>query len=131
MNRRQFLTNTAAGAAGVATFGLAGRAQAPATPAQAPAGGQGAAQGRGRTGGGPAGLLGNPGAPANVPERKLARISLMQLNFNALLIPPPSATNPNPTPTANQTLTIFDLPKVYVENYGVHNIEFQHGNIIK
>jgi sugar phosphate isomerase/epimerase len=128
MKRREFLT----GAAALTTFGLAGAAQAPAPAAgQAPAGNQGAAQGRGRVGGGAVAPLGNPGAPANVPERKLARISLMQLNFNAVLIPQPSANNPNPTPTANQTLTIFDLPKVYVENYGVHNIEFQHGNILK
>ena len=31
MNRRKFLTGTAAGAAGIATFGIAGGAQAPAT----------------------------------------------------------------------------------------------------
>jgi len=123
MNRREFLTGTAAGAAGIAAFGIGGGAQAPAPPA----GGQAPAAGRGRG----AAPIGNPGTPAMVPASKLARISLMQLNFNGLLIPQPSANNPNPTPNANQTLTIFDLPKVYVENYGVHNIEFQHGNIIK
>jgi sugar phosphate isomerase/epimerase len=123
MNRRKFLTGTAAGAAAVAAFGIGGGAQVPT----APAGGQAPAAGRGRG----AAPIGNPGTPAMVPASKLARISLMQLNFNALLIPQPSANNPNPTPNANQTLTIFDLPKVYVENYGVHNIEFQHGNIIK
>jgi sugar phosphate isomerase/epimerase len=123
MNRRKFLTGAAAGAAGFAAVGVRSGAQAPAAsaPAQAPA-----AEGRGRQGGRGAAPLGNPGTPANVPASKLARISLMQLNFNALLIPA-SGTPTNP----NQTLTIFDLPKVYVENYGVHNIEFQHSNILK
>jgi sugar phosphate isomerase/epimerase len=51
----------------------------------------------------------------------------MQLNFNSVLKP----TNPNQTANANQIYTVFDLPKLYVEHYGLHNIEFQHGNIIK
>jgi sugar phosphate isomerase/epimerase len=46
----------------------------------------------------------------------------MQLNFNSLLQPNPGSRNPA---TPYQTLTIFDLPRVYVEAYGVHNIEFQ------
>jgi sugar phosphate isomerase/epimerase len=124
MNRRKFLTGTAAGAAGIAAYGITGGAQAPAAPAagQAPAAG-GREGGRGGAGG-PAPLIGQPGSPANVPAHKLARISLMQLNFNNVLIP-----NSGTPTNANQTLTIFDLPRVYVENYGVHNIEFQLGNI--
>jgi sugar phosphate isomerase/epimerase len=107
---------------------VTGGAQAPAARGgQAPATG---APGRGQIGGGPS-LIGAPGAPANVPAAKLARVSLMQLNFNNVLKPEPSANNPNPTPTANQTLTLFDLPKVYVENFGVHNIEFQLQNVLK
>lgn len=121
MNRRRFLTGTAAGAAGMAGFGLTGGAQAPA-------GGRG---GQGNAPAGPPALLGNPGAPPNVPAWKLARVSLMQLNFNALLKPQPTANNPNPTPNANQIYEIFDLPRVYVEHYGMHNIEFQHNQIIK
>jgi sugar phosphate isomerase/epimerase len=96
----------------------------PAAPAaQAPAAGRG--------GGAPFSPLGQPGTPANVAAHKLARISLMQLNFNGLLVPQPSANNPNPTPSPQQTLTIFDLPRVYVEAYGVHNIEFQLAQIIE
>jgi sugar phosphate isomerase/epimerase len=126
MKRRDFLTTTAAGAAAIAGAGLSGLAQggAPTAPA-----GQAPAPGRG--GGAPFSPLGQPGQPANVPAHKLARISLMQLNFGQLLIPQPSANNPNPTPTPQQTLTIFDLPRVYVENYGVHNIEFQLGNVLR
>ena len=123
MKRRDFLTTTAAGAAAIAGAGLSGLAQggAPAPPA-APQ----PAAGRGGT---PFSPFGQPGTPANVSPHKLARISLMQLNFNNLLIPQPSANNPNPTPQPHQTLTIFDLPRVYVQAYGVHNIEFQLGNI--
>ena len=126
MNRRTFLTSTTAGAAGVAALGIGGAAQAPA-----PAAGQGREGGRGRgtlTG---AQQLGNPGTPALVAPSKLARVSLMQLNFNAVLKPEPTERNPNPTTNPNQTLTIFDLPKVYVESYGVHNIEFQLDRVVK
>ena len=126
MKRRDFLTTTAAGAAAIAGAGLSGLAQggAPAAPAgQAPAAGRG--------GGGAAPPIGQPGMPANVRADKLARISLMQLNFNNVLIPEANANNPNPTPTPLQTMTIFDLPKMYVENYGVHNIEFQLDRVVK
>ena len=50
----------------------------------------------------------------------------MTLNFNAYVKNP---NNPNPTP--EQTLTPFDLPKMYVEMYGVHNIEYQHTTIVQ
>ena len=90
-------------------------AQAPA-PARTAGGAAARAEGAGGRGRGPA-----PVAPA-----KLARISLMTLNFNAYLKNP---NNPNPTP--DQTLTLFDLPKMYVEIYGVHNIEYQHTTIVQ
>jgi sugar phosphate isomerase/epimerase len=127
MNRRKFLTGTAAGAAGLAAYGITGGAQAPAPAAgQAPAaGGLGREGGRGRGGGGGA-PIGQPGTPANVPAHKLARISLMQLNFNNVLLPT-SGTPTNP----NQTVALFDLPKLYVESYGVHNIEFQLDRITR
>ena len=129
MKRRDFLTTTAAGAAAIAGAGLSGLAQggAPTAPAGPAQGAQGA-PGRGGGGFSP---IGQPGQPANVPPQKLARISLMQLNFNSVLIPEPNANNPNPTPTPLQTLTIFDLPKMYVENYGIHNIEYQHSTIVQ
>ena len=115
MKRREFLVGAAATA--VAVAGLP--AQGPQTPA--PGGRQAGpgAQGQGRGGGRGRG-------PAPVAPAKLARISLMTLNFNSYLKNP---NNPNPTP--EQTLTAFDLPKMYVENYGVQNIEYQHGTIVQ
>jgi sugar phosphate isomerase/epimerase len=114
MNRRTFLVGTAAGAAGLAGLTRIGRAQGgqgapPATTAPA-SGRQG---GRGR------------GGPANVPAEKLARVSLMTLNFGGYLKPAQG------TPTADQTLEVFDLPKMYVDMYGVRNIEFQHSHIVR
>src|SRR5690349_18604437 len=104
MKRRDFLASAAAfGAAAVA--GLSGQGQ-PA-PAQGERQGGAAAQGRGGRGGRGRG-------PAPVPPAKLARISLMTLNFNSYIREPGDAT-----PTADQTLTAFDLPKMYVEYYGV------------
>jgi hypothetical protein len=146
MNRRKFLTGSAAGAAGIAALGITGGAQAPAaqTPAPCPTPeqaalaaqqGRGGGRGGGRGQGAPAGpppppaLIGNPGAPPNVPAWKMARVSLMQLNFNSVLLPNPSQNNPNPQPSGNQQYTVFDLPRVYVQHLGVHNIEFQLGNI--
>jgi hypothetical protein len=110
MNRRKFLVGTAA----VAGLGIAGRAQQPA----APAGAQGAAAGRGRAGGG-------RGGPAPVGPEKLARIAIMSLNHGALLKLPW-----NTTPTESQTLTLFDLPQYYIDNYGVRNVEFQHTHLV-
>ena len=112
MKRRAFLAGAAATAASVA--GIAGQgAQTPAPPGQGAAGGQGRGGGRGR-------------GPAPVAPDKLARISLMTLNFNSYLRNP---NNQNPTP--DQTLTPFDLPKMYVETYGVHHIEYQHSTIVQ
>lgn len=101
--------SAAVGAAGV--VGLHGQG------AQAPGRGAGAVpQGRGGRGRGPA-----PVAPA-----KLARISLMTLNFNSYL-----KTPDDPSPAPDQTLTPFDLPKMYVDLYGIHNIEYQHTTIVQ
>jgi len=119
MKRREFLVGAAVGAATVC--GLAGQAtQPPATGERqggpgAPAAGGQAQGGRGRGRG-----------PAAVPPAKLARISLMTLNFNPYIREPGNAT-----PGPDQTLTAFDLPKMYVESYGVHNIEYQHSTIVQ
>ena len=109
MKRREFLVGAAVGAATV--VGLAGQAtQAPAAGQRqggpgAPAAGQGqGGRGRGR-------------GPAPVPPAKLARISLMTLNFNPYI-----RDANNATPGPEQTLSPFDLPKMYVESYGVRNI---------
>jgi sugar phosphate isomerase/epimerase len=88
-----------------------GQGQAPAgtTPPQ----GRGGQGGRG------------PGTPANVPAAKLARVSLMTLNFSRLL-KFPWTQHPN----ENQTLDLFDLPKMYQDVYGVSHIEFQHDHLV-
>jgi sugar phosphate isomerase/epimerase len=113
MKRRDFLVGAAVSAASV--VGIVG--QGAQTPD--PGGRQGAAGGQGRGGGRGRG-------PAPVAPEKLARISLMRVNFNGYL------RNPNnENPTADQTLTPFDLPKMYVETYGIRNIEYQHQTIVQ
>ena len=77
-------------------------------------------QGRGGQGGGR-----GAGSPANVPAAKLARVSLMTLNFRTML-KFPWTQNPND----NQTLDVFDLPKMYQDVYGVSHIEFQHDHLV-
>ena len=113
MNRRKFLAGTAAGAAAMAALGGAafGQGGAPAAPPQ----------GRGRIGGRGRGA----GAPANVPAAKLARVSIMTLNFGSIL-KLPWTQNPN----ENQTVDLFDLPQMYQDVYGVSHIEFQHGHLV-
>ena len=111
-----FLAGTAAiGAATV--FGVSGEGSQ--SPAQGDRqGSPGAPQ--------PAGGRGRGRGPAPVPPAKLARISLMTLNFNSYLRDPANAS-----PGPDQTLTAFDLPKMYVETYGVRNIEYQHSTIVQ
>lgn len=114
MKRRDFLVSAAAVSA-ASVVGLQG--QGAQTPA--PGGRPGAPGGQGRGGGG-------RGGPAAVPPEKLARVSLMTLNFNGYLKNP---KDPNPSP--DQNLTAFDLPKLYVDMYGVRSIEYQHGTIVQ
>jgi len=114
MNRRRFLSSAAAGAAGMTALSgsVFGQGQAPATTTPA--------QGRGAQGGGR-----GAGLPANVPAARLARVSLMTLNFRTML-KFPWTQNPN----ENQTLDVFDLPKMYQDVYGVSHIEFQHDHLV-
>jgi len=109
MKRRDFLVGTA-GIVGAAGFGLA-QAPAPA-PAQGQQGAQGRAGGRGM-------------APAQVPAGKLARISLMSLDFDQYFPAPGQEAQPG------QTMTLLDLPKMYVDVYGIHNIEYQYRTLIQ
>ena len=51
---------------------------------------------------------------------KLGRISIMTLNFTNLLKTPGQPDSPE------RTLDLFDLPDMYADVYGVHNIELQH-----
>ena len=112
MERREFLLSAAAGAAAFAGLNRSVWAQ-----------------GRGN----PPDWSADPGKPANVSPDKLARISLMTLNFNPI-IKSPNPPNPNATPNPNappasRMLDVFDLAQMYVDVYGVHNIEFQHSSI--
>ena len=69
--------------------------------------------------------LGRGQTPANVPAMKLARVSIMTACFGSML-KFPWTQNPNET----QTLSVFDLPKMYRDIYGVSHIEFQHNHLI-
>jgi hypothetical protein len=59
-------------------------------------------------------------APAGADKAKLARIAMMTLNFTNLLKTPFQPDSPE------RTLDLFDLPDMYADMYGVHNIELQH-----
>src|SRR5262245_40826162 len=115
MNRRKFLTGAASSAAAVVGLTATGIGQG-----QAPAGGPptGGAQGRGAAGAGR-----GRGAPANVSAAKLARIEIMTLNHSNIIKLPWQEATPQ------RTLDIFDLPKFYVEAYGVRNVQFQSNHI--
>jgi hypothetical protein len=53
-------------------------------------------------------------------QAKLARVAIMTLNFHALLKLPDQPSSPE------RTLDVFDLPQMYADTYGVHNLEWQH-----
>jgi hypothetical protein len=53
-------------------------------------------------------------------QRALDRIAMMTLNFTGLLKTPGQPDSPD------RTLDLFDLPEMYADTYGVHNIELQH-----
>lgn len=57
---------------------------------------------------------------ARADQAKLARIGMMTLNFTGLL------KTPHQAPSPERTLDLFDLPDMYADTYGVHNIELQH-----
>src|SRR4026208_1411502 len=69
----------------------------------------------------------SPRARAQAAQRasqaKLDRISIMTLNFQALLKVP--ATQPTP----ERTLQTSELPAMIPDTYGVHKVEFQHYHI--
>jgi hypothetical protein len=69
----------------------------------------------------------SPRARAQAAQRasqaKLDRISIMTLNFQALL------KVPDTQPTPERTLELFDLPAMIADTYGVHKVEFQHYHI--
>src|SRR5262245_33288686 len=68
-----------------------------------------------------AGMAGARGVRAqDARQAKLARVAIMTLNFHALL------KLPGQQPSPERTLEVFDLPQMYADTYGVHNLEFQH-----
>jgi hypothetical protein len=62
------------------------------------------------------------GAPAAVSAAKLARISIMTYNFTSRLKLEGQAQNPD------RILDLFDIPQLFADNYGVHNVELQHSH---
>ena len=54
---------------------------------------------------------------------RLARVAMMTLNFTTLLKTPGQPDSPD------RTLNLFDLPAMYADTYGVHNIELQHYHV--
>lgn len=102
MNRRMFLAGTA-GAAASSAWSNAVFAQSR----------------------GPMGPGGRGATPAHVPAAKIARVSIMSLCFGNML-KFPWTQNPN----ENQTLSVFDLPQMYQDVYGVSHLEFQHSHLV-
>jgi sugar phosphate isomerase/epimerase len=102
MERREFLAGTAAGFVAAAGLTRSARAQgSQSNPAPA-----------------------SPGVPAQVDPAKLARIAIMTLDFQNILKLPGQPDSPA------RTLEIFDVPQMYADVYGVHNIEMQHSHIV-
>ena len=100
MKRRDFLIGAGAGAPVIA--GFTGSAIAHGAPDQA------------------APL--DKGAPAAVTAAKLARISIMTYNFTSRLKLEGQAQNPD------RILDLFDIPQLFADTYGVHNVELQHSH---
>src|SRR5262245_11391517 len=68
-----------------------------------------------------AGTAGLTSLHAQQPDpKKLARIAVMVLNFESTL------RVPGLWEGAGDTLDLLDVPKMFVDRYGVHNIEIQH-----
>ena len=110
MHRRTFLTNALTGV-GAAALGSKAAAQGPAATAKP-------------SGDIPAAAVAAGQGPAPVAPEKLRRIGIMTLDHSSML-KFPWDTAPNP----NRTLAVLDIPKYYLDNYGVTNVEFQHSHL--
>jgi hypothetical protein len=62
------------------------------------------------------------GAPAKVGADKLARISIMTYNFTSRMRLEGQPPNPD------RVLDLFDIPRMFADTYGVHNVELQHSH---
>jgi hypothetical protein len=100
MKRREFLTGAAAAVIGATGLARAAQGQASQAPPS------------------------NPGVPAKVDASKLARIAIMTLDFQNILKLPGQPESPA------RTLELFDVPQMYADVYGVHNIEIQHSHVV-
>ena len=67
-------------------------------------------------------LTGRAKAQSAPDPAKLERVSIMTYNYRAKLKLPGQAPSPD------RTLAVFDIPQMYVDTWGVHNIEFQHNH---
>jgi hypothetical protein len=75
-----------------------------------------------------AGGRGGRGRGTTLPAEKLARISIMTLNFNSAgVLKFPWTANPS----ATQTIDILDLPQYQMDTYGVPNMEFQTDHLVQ
>ena len=110
MHRRTFLTSALA-AAGAAALRAETAAQDAAARPKA-------------NGDIPAAAVAAGSGPAPVAPEKIRRIEIMTLDYNSVLKLPW-----DPAPSPAKTLAVLDLPRFYVENYGVTNIEFQHSHL--
>ncbi len=61
-------------------------------------------------------------AESSPDPAKLERVSIMTYNYRATLKLPGQASSPN------RTLALFEIPQMYADTWGVHNIEFQHNH---
>jgi hypothetical protein len=100
MQRREFMTSAAAGVAAMTGFTRGAIAQG---------------------GPGQAAPLDN-GAPAAVSTAKLARVSIMTYNFTSRLKLAGQPRSPD------RILDVFDIPQMFADTYGVHNVELQHSH---
>src|SRR6266498_1262541 len=60
--------------------------------------------------------------PQSRDGAKLERVAIMSLCFNSIL---KNAAQPD---NQARTLDIMDLPQMFVDRYGVHNVEMQHSH---
>jgi sugar phosphate isomerase/epimerase len=62
------------------------------------------------------------GTPSPAAPDKLARISIMSFNFTSQM------KLEGQPPGPERTIDLFDIPQLYVDTYGAHNIELQHSH---
>lgn len=58
----------------------------------------------------------------NPKESKLARLAIMSLSFGNIL-------KGNHSPDPARTLDLMDIGQMYVDRFGIHNVELQHAHI--